>query len=96
MAMMAWFHSVIGRKEEAKQMWREAGAERDARGERWFPTFLAYWHISMGEIDVAFQFLEKAIEVSDGSVFEVKMEPLWDNIRSDPRYNALLQKLHLA
>jgi len=48
----------------------------------------------LGENDKAFKFLEKAFEDRREIVF-VKVEPLLDNIRSDPRYADLLRRAGL-
>jgi hypothetical protein len=40
--------------------------------------------------------LERAYRQGDGGLAETKIDPLLDNLRADPRYAALLRKLHLA
>jgi TolB-like protein len=49
-----------------------------------------------GEKDGAFDWLEYAYSQRDGGLAEVKADPLLENLRGDPRYNALLRKLNLA
>jgi serine/threonine protein kinase/Tfp pilus assembly protein PilF len=49
-----------------------------------------------GEKDGAFDWLEYAYSQRDGGLAEVKTDPLLENLRGDPRYNALLRKLNLA
>jgi tetratricopeptide (TPR) repeat protein len=49
-----------------------------------------------GEKDSAFVWLERAYRQGDGGLAETKIDPLLDNLRADPRYAALLRKLHLA
>ncbi len=48
-----------------------------------------------GEADRAFQWLERAYSQRDGGMFLVKVDPLLKNLRSDPRFQALLRKMRL-
>jgi eukaryotic-like serine/threonine-protein kinase len=49
----------------------------------------------VGEKDLAFSWLEKAYEVHDPSLANLKVDPGFDNLRGDPRYAALLKKVAL-
>ena len=48
-----------------------------------------------GEVDPAFQWLERALEDRDATLTSIKSDPLFQKIKSDPRYTALLQKAGL-
>jgi len=48
-----------------------------------------------GEVDPAFQWLERALEERDATLTSIKSDPLFQKIKSDPRYTALLQKAGL-
>ena len=48
-----------------------------------------------GDRDKAFEWLERAYRQQDGGLTLIKYDPLLDNLRSDPRYHALLRKLNL-
>jgi len=43
----------------------------------------------------AFQWLDRAYAQHDGGLIFIKIDPLLKNLHSDPRYTALLEKLHL-
>jgi hypothetical protein len=75
-------------------MFREAEAEGLTPETSSFA--FAYWHTCLGNIDLAFEFLEKACEARDWSIFDIKVDPWWDPLRSDPRFAILLQKLRLS
>lgn len=90
-AILAAAYVWADRKEEAKVIWEEA--ERDPKLP---PAGFAYWHTFLGNIDLAFEFLEKACEARDSLLYSIKVEPFWDPLRSDPRFAILLQKLHLS
>ena len=48
-----------------------------------------------GDKEQAFSWLEKALEERNRSAFEVKSNPLYDNLRSDPRFQDLLKRTGL-
>jgi hypothetical protein len=47
-----------------------------------------------GEIDLAFAWLERAYRQQDGGLTQIKMDPYFASLRSDPRYAAFLKKLN--
>jgi TolB-like protein len=49
----------------------------------------------LGEKDSAFFWFEKAIEEKGSALWYLKVEPTFDSLRSDPRYEALLRKIGL-
>ncbi len=52
-------------------------------------------HAALGERDLAFEELEKAYQERDTDMAGLKVEPRWDPLRSDPRFQALLQRMNL-
>src|SRR4029077_10109131 len=48
-----------------------------------------------GDKDKAFEWLDRAYRQQDGGLTAIKYDPLLDNLRSDPRYRALLRKMNL-
>ena len=57
---------------------------------------IAQIYANLGEADAAFQWLEKGIEDSARGVIFLKINPLYDPIRNDPRFDRLLSQLKLA
>jgi len=45
--------------------------------------------------DEAFKWLDRAYAQHDGGLIFIKIDPLLENLHSDPRYTAFLKKLHL-
>jgi TolB-like protein/Tfp pilus assembly protein PilF len=65
------------------------------------PTFgdsgrigIAIVYFALGDKDNGFQSLTKAVEEKDTGVRFLKVDPLWDNIRSDTRYQRLVAQLN--
>jgi serine/threonine protein kinase/Flp pilus assembly protein TadD len=56
---------------------------------------LAAVYNALGEIDAAVEWVEKAIDHWEPIITTLKVWPVWDPIRSHPRYPSLLRKLNL-
>ncbi len=56
---------------------------------------IAEAHAFRGEVDLAFEWLERAYDQRDGGVSEIKGDPLMRGLVGDPRYKAFLRKLKL-
>jgi eukaryotic-like serine/threonine-protein kinase len=57
---------------------------------------IAEVHAYCGQIDDAFQWLERAYRGHDFGMPAVKMDPLLRNLRKDPRFQALLTRMGIA
>ena len=59
------------------------------------PYVVATVYAYRGEVDPAFQWLERALQQRDPTLASIKSDPLFQKIKSDARYSALLQKAGL-
>ena len=57
------------------------------------PAYIAMYYGQLGDKDQAFAWLEKAYERHDGPLFRLKVEPGWDPLRDDPRFQDLLRRM---
>jgi tetratricopeptide (TPR) repeat protein len=57
---------------------------------------IAYVYAYRGEADRAFEWLERAVDNQDGGLSEIVVQPLFANIRNDPRWLPFLRKLGKA
>ena len=48
-----------------------------------------------GEVDRAFEWLERAYAQRDSGLSQIKGQPHFKRLERDPRYAALLEKMHL-
>lgn len=55
------------------------------------PVYLAAAHAAMGEVDQAFALLEDASARRDRRLMSLRTDPVWDALRSDPRFVSLLR-----
>jgi len=91
---------------EALKLWKRAGPEaffrfratsqiKHSETEYVPPYFIAYLYASAGDADAAFQWLQKAIDEPDNFVLYLRIDPAFDKLHSDPRYQQLLKRLKL-
>lgn len=59
-------------------------------------SILGYTHIVVGRPSEGFAYLEKGYEQHDQGMCWIKVLPLMDGVRSDPRYIRLLKKMNLV
>ncbi len=83
---------ITGRRAEA----RETLVALDARGDRSDGSSVAFdkalVHYGLGETERALELLEGAIEDRDWRVRLLKAEPIFDALRSEPRFGRLLER----
>jgi serine/threonine-protein kinase len=53
-------------------------------------------YAALGEKDAAFEWAEKAVEQRDPTILSIQSSPIFDPLRSGPRYAALLRQMNLA
>jgi serine/threonine protein kinase/tetratricopeptide (TPR) repeat protein len=53
-------------------------------------------YLGLGEIDLALEYLEKAAEARDALLCYLKVGPIYDAVRKDPRYEDLLYRIGLG
>ena len=60
------------------------------------PTSFAWIHLGLGDMDTAFEWLNRAIDECDQMLMPIKSYTFLNPIRSDPRFAALLRKMNLG
>jgi TolB-like protein/DNA-binding winged helix-turn-helix (wHTH) protein/Tfp pilus assembly protein PilF len=93
-AALAHAFAAAGRKAEAEKILHDF--ERKSKSAQVSPYLMATMFASLGDKDRAFAFLEKAYQQrSLGMTEDLKADLRIDNLRSDPRFQALLQRIGL-
>jgi TolB-like protein/DNA-binding winged helix-turn-helix (wHTH) protein/Tfp pilus assembly protein PilF len=59
------------------------------------PWRIATCYAALGEKDLAFQWLEKAMEEHDPAMARLRVDPMMDPLRDDPRFQDYLDRLNL-
>jgi serine/threonine protein kinase/Tfp pilus assembly protein PilF len=88
---LALAYHAVGKKKQAEA----ALAEFIKNNQDAWAFQIAEVYAYRGEIDKAFEWLERAYKQRDGGFSEMKGNPLLRNLESDPRYTAFLKKLKL-
>ena len=84
--------AVNGHREEALQILSRRRVDAESRGHSYG---IALVYAALGDNDSAFEWLEKGLQVHDGQLALIKVDPMLKNIRSDPRYAKLLHRMNL-
>ena len=86
-------YGVAGRKSEALKTLAELQA---LAGRKYIPPHsFAYIYAGLGDKERAFEWLEKGYTERDDTLTRLKTEPLFDSLRSDPRYPDLMRRVGL-
>ncbi|MGC2032915.1 MAG: TIR domain-containing protein [Steroidobacteraceae bacterium] len=84
-------YRALGREADSVQALRSVEAKYGDQG----AYQIAEVHAYRGEVDAAFEWLERAIVERDGGLTWIKVDNLVANLRSDPRYKTILRKMNL-
>ena len=93
LGFLAYGYGSAGRSKDARALLQQGS--RAAAAGYVPPSTFALGHIGLGESDVAFEWMDRAIETRDPMIMPIKTYPFLDSVREDPRYRALLKKMNL-
>lgn len=92
-ASIAFAMARAGRKEEAAKILEQL-LERAKM--RYVPRYaIAQIRLALGDREAAMAELERAYDGREALMVFLKVEPKWDELRNDARFNALLQRMKL-
>ncbi len=93
LALLGYAHARLGERSQALRILDHLEA---ASKERYTPAVsFAAVYAGLGEKDQAFAWLEKAYGERTSRLAYLKVEPLWDPLRSDPRFADLVRRIGL-
>ena len=92
-ASLTYAYGVSGQKADALKLIEEL-KERSNR-EYVSPYYMALAYMGLREKDQAFAWLERACQERDFWVRFLKVDPVWDSLRSDPRFGDILRRIGL-
>jgi len=94
MAHLGYAYALAGKREEAAQVLADL---EESAGEKYVSAYyFAIIHLGLGDRDQTFHWLEQAVEERSGFLAFIKVEPMFDSLRSDERFAALLRRMELA
>jgi TolB-like protein/Tfp pilus assembly protein PilF len=92
-ALRAWVLWEAGEKQSGAKLARQVIDRSPANPVR--PGILAGLYWIVGDRDRAFSLLDEAYAERDWTMRELKVNPMYDPMRADPRFQALVRKLKL-
>jgi hypothetical protein len=88
---VAIVYAALGRREESQRLLEEVGKDHPD-----FASPVAAGYARLGKADEAFEWLDRALRERDGGVLEVRAGPLFQPLRSDPRWKTFLRRVGLS
>jgi tetratricopeptide (TPR) repeat protein len=93
-ALLGHAYAVAGRKAEAQKILDDL---KELSKHRYVSPFdFALIYMGLGDKDQAFVWLEKTFEERRNILWDIKLGPRFDSLRSDPRFADLLRRMKLA
>jgi TolB-like protein/tetratricopeptide (TPR) repeat protein len=88
----AYGHAMAGNSDRARQVLHDFTT---SYREDFFPAVaIARIYVGLGEKELAFDWLHRAVEQKDWVLF-LKSDPVYDSLRSDARFEVLLRRMNL-
>src|SRR2546423_4795747 len=96
-ALLGLIYAGLGRCVEAKAEAKRAvdllPESKDAFDGPILAISRARIHMMCGDLDTAFALLEQSLQTPSGiTIHELRLDPVWDGLRNDPRLQSLLTK----
>ena len=93
LCMLGLAYGSAGMKDEALRILEQI---EGLKKERYVgPIFRAIVWSGLGEKDKALEYLERSYAEKDSALALIKVWPIFDNLRAEPRFQALLKKMNL-
>jgi eukaryotic-like serine/threonine-protein kinase len=93
-ALLCHGYASSGDRLRAKQLLLEL-TQQATRGSL-DPVWIGLIHAALGDKERAFDWLEKAYQARSETLLFLKVDPKYDNLRSDPRFSELVKRLNLG
>jgi adenylate cyclase len=91
--LLGYASAISGDRPKAEQILREL--EEMAKRQYVSSTAFADIHLGLGEKEKALNWLEKSYEQQDSACWYLKIDQIYDSVRNEPRFQALLKKIGL-
>jgi tetratricopeptide (TPR) repeat protein len=91
-AELAWVYGLAGKKHEARKLIAELN--EIARRRYVAPSLFAIAYLGLGDKDKALTWIERGYEEHDQWHFSLKVSPIPDPLRSEPRFQAVLRRMN--
>src|SRR5213596_3174479 len=89
--LLGYAYAISGDRPKAEQMLREL--EEMAKRQYVNSSAFAAIYLGLGEKGKALDWLDKAYENQESACWLLKVDPIYDSVRNEPRFQALVQKV---
>ena len=89
--LLGYAYAISGDRAKAEQILREL--EEMAKRQYVNSTAFADIHLGLGEKEKALDWLEKSYQDQESACWYLKVDPIYDRVRNEPRFQALLKKI---
>jgi len=89
---LGYIYAIAGKREKAQEI-----LDRYLElSEKEFvpPTNIANVYMGMGEKEKAFEWLEKTYDQREAGLKDLNVNPIYDSLRSDPRFQDLIERMN--
>jgi Flp pilus assembly protein TadD len=90
---LGYAYAVSGDRAKAEQILRDL--EEAARQRYVSPGSQVYIYLGLGEKEKVYEWLDRLCEAQDFACYWLKVDPVFDGLRQEPRFQALLKKMGL-
>jgi TolB-like protein/Tfp pilus assembly protein PilF len=95
--LLGYFGYALGRAGRRREARRVADELASRARERYVPAYFpALVRAGCGERGAALDELERALSESDSMLRDLKVDPPWEELRGEPRYRRLLERIRLS
>jgi len=91
--LLGYAYAISGDRPKAEQMLREL--EEMAKRQYVNSTAFATIYLGLGEKEKALDWLDKSYQDQESACWYLKVDPIYDSVRNEPRFQALLKKVRL-
>jgi adenylate cyclase len=95
-AYLAFAFGVSGSKEEARAIINELLEISKKQQQYVSPFNIAVAYSGLGDKIATMEWLEKALDTRAGGLFKINIDPMFDNLRDEPRFQELIRKIGLS
>ncbi len=89
--LLGYAYAISGHRPKAEQMLRELEAQ--AKHQYVNSSAFAAIYLGLGEKEKALDWLDVAYENQESACWLLKVDPIYDSLRNEPRFQALVQKV---
>lgn len=89
--LLGYAYAISGDRPKAEQVLREL--DEMAKRQYVSSTAFADIHLGLGEKEKALDWLEKSYQDQESACWYLKVDPIYDSVRNEPRFQGLVQKV---